>query len=141
LNTSKKRWRWNAGEEGTPMLRIHVDEVADAELLTMLDELVAEGTRQMLAAALEAEVEIHITALSDQRDDQGRRLVVCNGHAVPGSLVTGARPIEVRASRVDDRRVDEMTGERKRFHSSILPPWAKKSPKVAEVLPLMYPQG
>ena len=53
-------------------------------------------------------------------------------------MVTGAGPIEVRAPRVDDRRVDEATGERCRFRSMILPPWARMSPKVAEVLPLMY---
>ena len=52
--------------------------------------------------------------------------------------MTGAGPIEVRAPRVDDRRVDEATGERCRFRSMILPPWARMSPKVAEVLPLMY---
>jgi transposase-like protein len=47
----------------------------------------------------------------------------------------------VRAPRVDDRRVDDVTGEKMRFRSSILPPWARKSPKVAEVLPLMYLHG
>jgi Transposase and inactivated derivatives len=141
LNKSKKRWRWNAGEEGTPMLRVHVDEAADAEQSTTLDELVAEGARRMLAAALEAEVDAYVTALSDERDKEGHRLVVRNGHAVARSLVTGAGPIEVRAPRVDDRRIDEATGEKMRFRSSILPPWARKSPKVAEVLPLMYLHG
>jgi transposase-like protein len=34
-----------------------------------------------------------------------------------------------------------VSGERCRFRSSILPPWARKSPKVAEVLPLMYLHG
>jgi transposase-like protein len=43
--------------------------------------------------------------------------------------------------RVDDRRVVEATGERKRFRSSILPPWCRKSPKVTEVLPLLYLHG
>ena len=57
------------------------------------------------------------------------------------SLVTGAGPLEVRAPRVKDRRVDEATGDKMRFRSSILPPWARKSPKVAEVLPLMYLHG
>ena len=123
------------------MLRVHVEEAADAELSTTLDELVAEGARRMLAAALEAEVDAYVTALCDKRDDHGHRLVVRNGHAVARSLVTGAGPIEVRAPRVDDRRVDELTGERMRFRSSILPPWARKSPKVAEVLPLMYLHG
>ncbi|MGA7417729.1 MAG: IS256 family transposase [Acidimicrobiales bacterium] len=123
------------------MLRVHVDEAAGAEQSTTLDELVAEGARRMLAAALEAEVDAYVTALSDERDEAGHRLVVRNGHAVARSLVTGAGPIEVRAPRVDDRRVDEATGEKMRFRSSILPPWARKSPKVAEVLPLMYLHG
>ena len=123
------------------MLRVHVEEVADAELATTLDELVAEGARRMLAAALEAEVDAYVSAFTEERDEHGHRVVVRNGHALPRSLVTGAGPVEVRAPRVDDRRVDEETGERIRFRSAILPPWARKSPKVAEVLPLMYLHG
>ncbi len=95
----------------------------------------------MLAAALEAEVDGYVSSLACEVDEHGRRLVVRNGHAEPRSLVTGAGPLEVRAPRVNDRRVDEGTGERMRFASSILPPWARKSPKVAEVLPLMYLHG
>ena len=94
------------------MLRVHVDATADAELSDTLDELVAEGARRMLAAALEAEVDAYISSLIHELDDQGHRLVVRNGHALPRSLVTGAGPIEVRAPRVDDRRVDEVTGEK-----------------------------
>jgi putative transposase len=123
------------------MLRVHVDAAANAELESTLDELVAEGARRMLAAALEAEVDAYVASLATERDEDGKRLVVRNGHAVPRSLVTGAGPIEVRAPRVNDRRVDEVSGERCRFRSSILPPWARKSPKVAEVLPLMYLHG
>ena len=124
------------------MLRVHVEPSTDAELSTTLDELVAEGARRMLATALEAEVDAYVRPRSAMSEnDQGHRLVVRNGHAVARSLVTGAGPIEVRAPRVDDRRVDEATGEKMRFRSSILPPWARKSPKVAEVLPLMYLHG
>ena len=65
---------------------------ADAELSTTLDELVAEGARRMLAAALEAEVDAYVTGLADERDEQGHRLVVRNGHAEARSLVTGAGP-------------------------------------------------
>jgi putative transposase len=104
------------------MLRVHVDAAANAELESTLDELVAEGARRMLAAALEAEVDAYVASLATERDEDGKRLVVRNGHAVPRSLVTGAGPIEVRAPRVNDRRVDEVSGERCRFRSSILPP-------------------
>ena len=123
------------------MLRVHVNEAANAELAVGLDAIVAEGARRMLAAALEAEVGAYVSSFVGELDEHGRRLVVRNGHAEARSLVTGAGPLLVQAPRVDDRRVDEVTGERRRFASSILPPWARKSPKVAEVLPLMYLHG
>ncbi|KUN74830.1 transposase [Streptomyces canus] len=95
----------------------------------------------MLAAALEAEVNAYISELADQRDDSGRRLVVRNGFHQPRKVTTAAGAIEVKAPRVNDKRVDEATGERKRFSSAILPPWARKSPKISEVLPLLYLHG
>ncbi len=56
-------------------------------------------------------------------------------------MLCGAGTIEVRAPRVNDRRVDGQTGERKRFRSAILPPYMRRSPKVSEVLPLLYLHG
>jgi putative transposase len=123
------------------MLRVVTDDGARAELRSSLDEIVLEGARRMLAAALEAEVDAYIAGLADQRDAEGRRLVVRNGHARPRTVTTAAGGIEVSAPRVNDRRVDPGTGERARFRSSILPPWVRKSPKVAEVLPLLYLHG
>jgi transposase-like protein len=79
--------------------------------------------------------------LADSRDERGRRLVVRNGYAQPREVMTAAGAAEVRAPRVNDKRVDAQTGERKRFRSVILPPWCRKSPKVAEVLPLLYLHG
>jgi hypothetical protein len=68
---------------------------------------------------------------------------MCLGSATATTprAVTGAGAVEVVAPRVNDRRVDEVTGERRRFSSAILPPWCRKSPKVAEVLPLLYLHG
>jgi hypothetical protein len=56
-------------------------------------------------------------------------------------VTTAAGVVPVRASRVNDKRIDEATGERKRFASSILPAWSRKSPRVAEVLPLLCLHG
>ncbi|MDX3098972.1 IS256 family transposase [Streptomyces sp. ME19-03-3] len=108
---------------------------------SLIDEIVREGARRMLATALEAEVEQYIAELAAERDDRGRRLVVRNGHHRPRTVTTAAGSVEVRAPRVDDRRVDETTGERQRFSSKILPPWCRKSPKISEVLPLLYLHG
>jgi len=117
-----------------------VDDASGASV-PLLDELVREGARRMLAAALEAEVAAYIDAHADQVDERGRRLVVRNGHHAARQVVTGAGAVEVVAPRVNDKRLDEVTGERKRFSSAILPPWCRKSPKVAEVLPLLYLHG
>jgi transposase-like protein len=106
-----------------------------------IDEIVREGARRMLAAALEAEVAAYIAAHVDQLDEHGQRLVVRNGHAAARQVVTSAGAVEVRAPRVNDRRVDETTGQRRRFSSVILPAWCRKSPKVTEVLPLLYLHG
>jgi transposase-like protein len=123
------------------MLSVIADEAAQAELHTDLDGLAREGARRMLAAALEAEVDAYLAAFGAERDEGGRRLVVRNGHARQRVVATVAGAIPVRAPRVDDRRVDPVTGERARFRSVILPPWCRRSPKVAEVLPLLYLHG
>lgn len=103
---------------------------------SLLDDIVREGARRML----EAEVNAYIAEFADERDDAGRRLVVRNGHHRPRRVTTTAGAIEVKAPRVNDKRTDE-GGERKRFSSAILPPWARKSPKIGEVLPLLYLHG
>ncbi|MFZ1286886.1 MAG: IS256 family transposase [Ferruginibacter sp.] len=116
------------------------DEIAVAGG-SLLDEIVRDGARAMLAAALQAEVAAYVEAFADQLDEAGRRLVVRNGHHEPREVMTAAGAIPVRAPRVNDKRIDEVSGERKRFASAILPAWARKSPKVAEVLPLLYLHG
>ncbi|MGP4059045.1 IS256 family transposase, partial [Mycobacterium sp. 4D054] len=105
------------------------------------DEIVRDGARQMLAAALQAEVAAYVAAFADQRDESGHRLVVRNGYHQPREVLTAAGAVEVKAPRVNDRRVDPDSGERHRFSSAILPAWARKSPQMSEVLPLLYLHG
>ncbi len=108
---------------------------------SLLDEIVRDGARQMLAAALQAEVAAYVEDHAEQLDENGRRLVVRNGHHQPREVATAAGAVPVWAPRVNDKRTDVETGERKRFASAILPAWARKSPEVAEVLPLLYLHG
>jgi transposase-like protein len=108
---------------------------------SLIDEIVREGARRMLAEALQAEVDAYVARFIDERDEQGRRLVVRNGSHQPREVLTSAGAIEVKAPRVNDKRTDPVTGERQRFSSAILPPWARKTPRVTEVLPLLYLHG
>jgi len=123
------------------MLKVVADEAVREDPAASLDEIVREGARRMLAAALEEEVAAYVAACAAERDENGRRLVVRNGHARPRQVTTAAGAVEVTAPRVNDRRADPVTGERMRFSSAILPPWCRKSPKITEVLPLLYLHG
>jgi transposase-like protein len=108
---------------------------------SLLDEIVRGGARQMLAAALQAEVAAYIDQFTDQVDNSGRRLVVRNGYHEERTVLTAGGAVPVKAPRVNDKRTDADTGERCRFSSAILPAWARKSPQVTEVLPLLYLHG
>ncbi len=108
---------------------------------SLLDELARDGARQMLGAALRAEVAACVEARAGEVDQNGHRLMVRNGCHDPREVATAAGAVPVRRPRVNDKRIGEATGERKRFSSAILPAWARKSPGVAEVLPLLYLHG
>ena len=95
----------------------------------------------MLAEALAAEVDAYVARFAAERDENGRRLVVRNGYHQGREVLTSAGAVQVTAPRVNDKRTDPATGERLRFSSAILPPWARKTPKVTEVLPLLYLHG
>ncbi len=107
----------------------------------MIDEIVRDGARRMLAAALAAEVADYIDQFADQVDENGHRMVVRNGYHKEREVVTSSGAMSVTAPRVNDKRIDPDTGERQRYSSKILPAWARKSPQMAEVLPLLYLHG
>jgi len=111
------------------------------EVAVTLDELAREGARRMIAAALEVEVEQYVASFAGEIDEDGKRLVVRNGRAKERGLTVGSGTMRLRAPRVNDKRVDEQTGERQKFSSRILPAYARRSPKVTDVLPVLYLRG
>ena len=124
-----------------PMLKVVHDTDAPNENGTaggsLLDEIVRDGARAMLAAALQAEVAAYIDAHLGEVDEAGHRLVVRNGFHQPREVVTAAGAVGVRAPRVNDKRIDKTTGERKRFSSAILPAWARGD-RVGDSTTIMY---
>ncbi len=115
-----------------------VDDEVDGR--SLLDEIAREGARRMLFAALETEVAAYLEAHAAERDGDGHALVVRNGKGRTRRVTIGSGTIAVNAPRVNDRRVDE-EGQRCKFTSRILPPYMRRSPKVAEVLPVLYLRG
>ena len=111
-----------------------------SEELLPLDEIAREGARRMLIEALKAEADDYVERHRGERDEYGRALVVRNGRAQGRKLTLGAGTVELKAPRVDDRRRDEQGG-RQRYTSHLLPRYMRRSPKVAEVLPVLYLRG
>ena len=116
-------------------------EESNEEVTLALDELAREGARRMIAAALRAEADEYVERFTDEFDEDGHRLVVRNGRARERKVTVGSGTIPIKAPRVNDKRVDEETGERQKFSSRILPAYARRSPKVGEVIPILYLRG
>jgi putative transposase len=119
--------------------RLPVGEESEGRVT--LDDLAREGARRMIAAALEAEVDEYVASFVEEIDEDGKRLVVRNGKAKERKVTVGSGTLPIRAPRVNDKRVDEQTGERQRFCSRILPRYARRSPRVTDVLPVLYLRG
>jgi transposase-like protein len=104
-----------------------------------------------LGQAVEAEVADWIERHAEAKDSHGRKLVVKNGHHPTRTLVTGVGPVEVSQPRVLDRRIAGQNAEGQdldavgrpveRFHSSILPPYLRKTKAIEELIPWLYLKG
>ena len=123
------------------MLTAVAEEGARREDVSRLNEVVREGARRMPAAALEAEVDAYLAELAHGgTSGPAAGGPQANGHAQPSDVMTGAgRSRWSRRGSTTSARTE--TGQRKRFRSAILPRWCRKSPKIAEVLPLLYLHG
>jgi transposase-like protein len=93
------------------------------------------AAKEMLTVALLAERRAYLDAHADVVDATGRRMVVGNGYARERQVMTGAGMVDVKAPRVDDQRDGE------KFSSALLPAYMRRSPKVTEVLPVLYLRG
>jgi len=117
----------------TNVIEIRTED--ESEGRTTLDALCLEGAQRMLHSALQAEVADYLERHRDARGDDGRALITRHGKARPRQVTSGTGTMTVEAPRVRDRR------EGHRFTSAILPPYMRRTPKVAEVLPVLYLRG
>ena len=97
-------------------------QAASADPLT---EVLRQGAKRLLAQAIEAEVQTLLACYADERDEQGRQAVVRNGYLPERQVQTGIGAVPVQVPRIRDRR-----GRGIRFHSSILPPYMRRSRSV-----------
>ena len=104
----------------------------------VLTTVLRQGARQMLAAAIEAEIQIYLAARTEAVDDAGHRQVIRNGYLPARTLQTPLGDVPVRQPRVRDQRPVET---RETFRSAILPPYLRKTKSLEDLLPWLYLKG
>jgi transposase-like protein len=105
-----------------------------------LTAVLRSGARRLLAQAIEAEAEAFLVAMKGVRLPDGRERLVRHGHGPERQVQTGIGPVAVQRVRLRDRGAGE-TGERIGFTSAILPRWARRTPSLDALLPILYLRG
>jgi putative transposase len=88
-----------------------------------------------LQQAVEAEIAEFVKRHRGLKDEHDRQRVVRNGYRPQRTIQTGIGEVAVKAPRARDR-----AGEIK-FHSSILPPYLRRTRSIEELLPWLYLKG
>ena len=106
-----------------------------APIENALEELLKRGARDLLAAAIEAEVSGLINVYSDQTV-AGKQAVVRNGYLPARTIQTGLGDIPVKVPKVRDR-----SGQGIKFNSQLVPPYLKRTRNLEEFIPWLYLKG
>ena len=107
---------------------------AEVDAKSPLEELIAEGARKMLQAAIEQEIEDYLQAHRGRQAAEGRASVVRNGHLPERQLLTGLGPLPVCQPRLRHR-------DGQRFSSAILPKYLRRVPSIDSLIPALYLKG
>jgi putative transposase len=105
-----------------------------------LTNILRAGARQLLAQAVEIEVETFLATVKDLKLADGRARVVRHGYGPARTIATGIGPVEVARAKIRDRGAAS-DGERIRFSSAILPLWARRTRSLDALLPVLYLRG
>jgi putative transposase len=105
-----------------------------------LTNILRAGARQLLAQAVEIEVETFLATVKELKLADGRARVVRHGYGPARTIATGIGPVEVARAKIRDRGAAG-DGERIRFNSAILPLWARRTRSLDALLPVLYLRG
>ncbi|MCP3468250.1 IS256 family transposase (plasmid) [Bradyrhizobium sp. CCGUVB23] len=104
-----------------------------------LTEILRNGARDLLARAVEIELQAFLETTAELKLPGGRARVVRHGHGPTRKAATGIGAIEVARPKVRDRGAS--SADRIRFSSAILPLWARRTKSLDALLPILYLRG
>ena len=101
-----------------------------------LHDLIRKGARDLIARAVETELEGLLSQYADVTTPNGRQAVVRNGYLPKRTIQTGVGDVDVQVPKVRDR-----SGTGVRFNSQLLPPYLKRAKSLEELIPWLYLRG
>lgn len=104
--------------------------------IDMLQQVLKQGAQQLLAQAIETEVQQLLEQMANVTTEDGKPAVVRNGYLPERTIQTGLGDIDVKIPKVRDR-----SGNGTKFNSSLVPPYLKRSQTIEEFLPWLYLRG
>jgi putative transposase len=104
-----------------------------------LTDILRAGARDLLARAIEIEVDTFLAGTSELTLPDGRARLVRHGYGPARQIQTGIGPVEVARPKVRDRGASG--ANRIRFSSAILPLWARRTKSLDALLPVLYLRG
>lgn len=105
-----------------------------------LTEVIQAGAKELLRAAVQAEVSAFIAEHAELLDEDGRQRLVRHGFLPEREMMTGIGTVPVQVPRVRDRG-SNADGSKIKFRSSLVPPYLRKAKSVEELLPWLYLKG
>lgn len=118
------------------MTDTNISQLHKPEPIDVLQQVLKQGAQQLLAKAIESEVQELLAAHHSTVTDDGKAGVVRNGYLPGRTIQTGLGDIDVKVPKVRDR-----TGQGIKFNSSLVPPYLKRSQTMEEFLPWLYLRG
>ena len=100
-----------------------------------LHEVLQQGARELLAKAVEAELNTLLTQYASL-EINGKKAVVRNGYLPERMIQTGLGDIPVKVPKVRDR-----SGQGLKFNSALVPPYLKRTKAIEEFIPWLYLRG
>ena len=101
-----------------------------------LTELLRNGAQQLIAGAVEAELQELLSQYTTLKDEKGHQQIVRNGYLPEREILTGIGAVRVKVPKIRDK-----SNQGIKFNSSLLPPYLRKTRSVEEVLPWLYLKG
>lgn len=113
-----------------------IDLAAQSADFDPLNDLLQAGARQLIAQAVEAELEELLLQHLARRTKDGKAGVVRNGSLPERKLQTGIGPVSIKIPKVRSR-----CGEPVTFRSALVPPYVRKTKSLEAALPWLYLKG